>query len=77
MLYLYKFEVKHLDEFANDPYIAKGTVAGCTYRDALDTLVDYFDEDTIIDVKLSMIEDSEHGLLISDDSASIIKQNNQ
>ena len=77
MLFLYNFEVKHLDECANDPYIAKGTVAGCTYRDALDTLIEYFGEDTVIDVKLSIIEDSDYGLLVSDDSASIGKQNQQ
>ncbi len=77
MLYLYNFEVKHWYEIENDQYIAKGTVAGHTYSEALETVVEYFGEDNIIEIKLSFIADSDNGLLVLDDATSITKQPKQ
>lgn len=77
MLYLYNFEVKHLDEFANDAVITTGIVAGHRYAEVLDTITEYFGEDVIIEVKLSVIEDTEDGLLIKDIAPAITKQSKQ
>lgn len=70
MLYLYEFEVKYWDEDACCNSITKGIVAGHTYSEALDTVVTYYGDEFVIEIKLGMMENTENGLLITDTKQS-------
>lgn len=77
MLYLYNFEVTYWDDFACCPSAAKGIVAGHTYSEALDTVAEYYGENNIHAIKLSIVEDSDNGLLVQDIIPNPIKQSKQ
>lgn len=77
MLYLYNFEVKYWDDDTNRQSIAKGIVAGHIYSEALDTVIEYYAEENVIEIKLSFVDDSDNGLLVQDIIPNPIKQSKQ
>lgn len=77
MLYLYNFEVKYWDDFTCCQSAAKGIVAGHTYSEALDTITEYYGEENIQEIRLSLVEDSDNGLLVTDIIPNPIKQSKQ
>ena len=77
MLYLYNFEVTYWDDDANRQSAAKGIVAGHTYSEALDTVIEYYAEENVISIRLSFVDDSDNGLLVQDIVPNPIKQPKQ
>lgn len=66
MLYLYKFDMRYVNEDVGHDSILRGIVSGYSYGEALNTAIDYVGEGNLIKIQLELIEDSEGGFLIQD-----------
>lgn len=66
MLYLYKFDMRYVNEDVGHDSILRGIVSGYSYGEALNTAIDYVGEENIIKIQLELIEDTEGGLLVQD-----------
>lgn len=59
-MYLYKFKIYYYDVADLKNTSARGTVAGDTYIEATEHLMDYFREDTVISLKLICVSEMDN-----------------
>ena len=59
-MYLYEFKIYYYEEADLKNAIARGIVAGDTYIEATEHLMDYFREDTVISLELKCVSEEDN-----------------
>jgi hypothetical protein len=56
-MYFYKYKVKYFDSIDEKERVEKGIVSGSAFKEAMDSIVQYYGEEELLDIQIKIIID--------------------
>ena len=51
-MYFYKYKVKYFDSIDEKERVEKGIVSGSAFKEAMDSIIQYYGEDELLDIQI-------------------------
>ena len=56
-MYFYKYKVKYYDSIDEKEKVEKGIISKSTFKEAMDSIIQYYGEDDLLDIQIKIIID--------------------